>query len=59
MTTLGDDILESLTDALAHAKGECSGVRIHTVKVPAVKAITRKPHKKVALRQNQPRTRRR
>ena len=31
MSKFGTDLIESLTDALAHARGEKSGVRVHTV----------------------------
>jgi putative transcriptional regulator len=44
MSKFGKDLIESLTDAVAHAKGEKSGVRIHTVGVPDVRAIRRKLH---------------
>jgi putative transcriptional regulator len=44
MSKFGAELIESLTDALAHAKGEKSGVRIHTVEVPDVRAIRRKLH---------------
>jgi len=38
-------LIEGLTDALAHARGDTSGVRVHTVEVPDVRAIRRKLHK--------------
>jgi putative transcriptional regulator len=44
MTKLGDALIESLDDALAHARGEASGVRLHTVELPDVRAIRRKLH---------------
>ena len=44
MSKFGEDLIESLTDALAHARGEESGVRVHTVEVPDVRAIRRKLH---------------
>ena len=44
MTKFGNDLIESLTDAVAHAKGEKSGVIVHTVEVPDVRAIRRQLH---------------
>jgi putative transcriptional regulator len=44
MTKFGDELIESLGDALAHARGEASGVRVHTVALPDVRAIRRKLH---------------
>jgi putative transcriptional regulator len=42
MTKLGEALIESLGDALTHARGEASGVRVHTVDLPDVRAIRRK-----------------
>jgi putative transcriptional regulator len=42
MTHLGEALIESLDDALAHARGQASGVRVHAVPVPDVQAIRRK-----------------
>jgi len=42
MTKFADDLVESLTDALAHARGQDSGVQIRTVPVADVRAIRRK-----------------
>jgi putative transcriptional regulator len=44
MTKCGDALIESLGDALAHARGQATGVRVHTVAVPDVRAIRRKLH---------------
>jgi putative transcriptional regulator len=44
MTKFGEALIESLGDALALARGEESGVRLHTVEVPDVRAIRRKLH---------------
>ena len=44
MTKSGDALIESLGDALAHARGEASGVRVHTIEVPDVRAIRRTLH---------------
>jgi putative transcriptional regulator len=42
MTKFGDALTESLGDVLAHAGGATSGVRVHTARVPDVRAIRRK-----------------
>jgi putative transcriptional regulator len=42
MTKLGEALVESLGDALAHARGEASGLRTHAIEVPDVQAIRRK-----------------
>jgi len=42
MSKFGEPLIESLTDALAHARGETSGVRIHAVEVSDVRTIRRK-----------------
>ena len=44
MTRFGTELIDSLTDALAHAKGEKSGACVHTVEVPDVRAIRRALH---------------
>ena len=44
MTALGAELLESLADALAHARGEPSGVAVHLVAVPDVREIRRGLH---------------
>jgi putative transcriptional regulator len=44
MSKIGAELIESLTDALAHARGETSGVRVTTVDMPDVRAIRRKLH---------------
>jgi len=44
MSKFGAELIESLTDALAHAKGESSGVSVRTVEVPDVRAIRRALH---------------
>ena len=44
MSRFGDELMESLTDALAHASGDKSGVRVQTVEVPDVRAIRRALH---------------
>lgn len=41
MSKFGEDLIGSLTEALAHARGEPSGARVHTVEVPDVRAIRR------------------
>ena len=42
MSKFGKDLIESLTDAVAHAQGKPSGVRLHVVEVPDVRAIRRR-----------------
>jgi putative transcriptional regulator len=42
MSKSGEALLESLDDALAHASGEASGVRLQSVTTPDVRAIRRK-----------------
>lgn len=42
MSKFGKELIESLTDAVAHARGEASGVRVQTVALPDVRAIRRK-----------------
>jgi putative transcriptional regulator len=42
MTKFGADLVESLTDALAHARGQESGVKARTVEVADVRTIRRK-----------------
>ena len=44
MTNFGKDLIEGLSDALAHARGDTSGVRLHKIEVPDVRAIRRALH---------------
>jgi putative transcriptional regulator len=44
MSKFGEELIESLTDAVAHARGKASGVRVRSVEVPDVRAIRRKLH---------------
>ena len=44
MSKFGEELIESLTDAVAHARGEASGVREHKVELPDVRAIRRALH---------------
>lgn len=44
MSKFGDELIESLSDVLAHAEGRKSGVREHAVEVPNVRAIRRSLH---------------
>jgi putative transcriptional regulator len=44
MSKFGDELIESLTDALAHAEGRKSAAREHTIEVPDVRAIRRSLH---------------
>lgn len=42
MSKFGDDLIESLTEAVAHGRGQKTGVRVQTVELPDVRAIRRK-----------------
>jgi putative transcriptional regulator len=42
MTKIGEALIESLQDALDHARGATSGVRVQTVEITDVRAIRRK-----------------
>jgi putative transcriptional regulator len=44
MSKFGAELIESLTDAVAHARGAKSRVRVQTVELPDVRAIRRKLH---------------
>lgn len=44
MSKFGEDLIESLSQAVAHAQGEHVGVLVHTVEVPDVRAIRRQLH---------------
>lgn len=39
MSKFGQDLIEGLTEAVAHAKGEATGVRVTVIDVPDVRAI--------------------
>ena len=39
MNTFSKELIESLTEACEHAEGKPSGVRVHTVEVPDVRAV--------------------
>lgn len=38
-TTFGDDLIESLNQAVAHAKGQSQDARVHVVQVPNVRGL--------------------
>jgi putative transcriptional regulator len=44
MSKLSDDIIEGLTEALAHASGKETGARVTTFHVPDVRAIRENLH---------------
>jgi putative transcriptional regulator len=44
MSTFGQDLIESLGEAVAHAKGEVTGVRVRMIRVPDVRAIREDLH---------------
>jgi putative transcriptional regulator len=39
MSKFGDDLIASLTEAVAHARGDPNGVKVHVIDVPDIKAI--------------------
>jgi len=39
MSVFGQDLIASMAEAAAHARGEPSAVRVHSVEVPDVRAI--------------------
>ena len=44
MSKFGEDLIESLGEAVAHAKGEATGVRVRVIHVPDVRAIREDLH---------------
>ncbi|HEY1933967.1 MAG TPA: NadS family protein [Acetobacteraceae bacterium] len=44
MSKFRDELIESLSDAVAYAEGRKSGVREHLIEVPDVRAIRRSLH---------------
>lgn len=44
MTTFGQDLIESLGEALDHAKGKKTGAREHRIEVPDVRSIREELH---------------
>jgi putative transcriptional regulator len=38
-TNFGQDLIASMTEAVAHARGDQTGARVHGVRVPDVRAI--------------------
>jgi putative transcriptional regulator len=42
VSKFGKELIESLTEAVAHAEGRPSAVRVHIVEVPDVRAIRRR-----------------
>jgi putative transcriptional regulator len=44
MSKFEKDLIESLTEAVAHAKGEATGVRVQVIQVPDVRAIREQLH---------------
>lgn len=39
MSKLGQELIEGMTEALAHARGEMTGAVVHVIEVPDVRAI--------------------
>ena len=44
MADFADDLIKSLTEAVAHANGETTGATVHFIEVPDVKAIREQLH---------------
>lgn len=44
MTKFADDLIQSLTEAVAYARGDKTGARTHVIELPDVRAIRRKLH---------------
>jgi len=44
MSKFGEDLIQSLGEAVAHACGEASDVRVHVINVPDVRAIREDLH---------------
>jgi putative transcriptional regulator len=44
MSKFGKDLIEGLTEAVAFARGNKAGARVHVVEVPDVRAIRRQLH---------------
>ena len=44
MTKFADDLIQSLTEAVAYARGDKAGARTHIIERPDVRAIRRKLH---------------
>ncbi len=44
MSTLGKDLIEGMTEAVAYAKGEATGARVRSVERPDVRAIREHLH---------------
>ncbi len=44
MSKLGQDLIEGMREAVAHAKGEATGAREHRIELPDVRAIREDLH---------------
>ncbi len=44
MTTFGEDLITSLTEAVDHAKGAANGAKVHSVEVPDVRSLREQLH---------------
>ncbi len=44
MSAFAKDLVEGLTEAIAHARGKKTGAAVHVVEVPDVRAIRRQLH---------------
>ena len=54
MTRFGTELIESLTDALAHAQGRKTGVRVHTVEMPDVRDRSKASNAAAKIRDHPP-----
>jgi putative transcriptional regulator len=44
MSKLGQELIEGMTEAVAHAKGEPTGAKVHVIEVPDVRALREQLH---------------
>ncbi len=44
MSKFGEDLIDGLTEALAFARGDAGGARVHLIETPDVRAIRRRLH---------------
>jgi putative transcriptional regulator len=44
MSALGKDLIEGMTEAVAHARGEATGAQVRVVELPDVRAIREQLH---------------
>jgi putative transcriptional regulator len=44
MSKLGQELIEGMTEAVAHAKGEPTAAKVHVIEVPDVRALREQLH---------------